>query len=149
MRKKLYNVLLSDADVCFLEEQAARSDLSATERKRCQILLKMDTAHGKENTIPECASTVGVGMTTVSNVVRLYIQEGLESAIQFKRNPNSDTSRQKMSSAEDEMIYKLLDSPPPEGHRKWTMRLLAEKSGEIIGKPVSKDTICRAIKRRK
>ena len=147
-RKKLRTIALSDEELAFLEKEQANESRNNTERKRCAVLLEMDVAHGKDNTILECARKVGVGKATVSNIVRLYFVEGLESAVRFKRNPISDTAHQKMSAAEDELIYQLADSPPPEGRKRWTMRLLAEKSGEILHTPVSKDSICRALKRR-
>ena len=44
-------------------------------------------------------------------------------------------------------IIEIACSPAPEGHSRWTLRLLEEQAKIVLDVPVSKDTIGRALKK--
>ena len=87
-------------------------------------------------------------MTTVTNTVSKFVNGGIEEVVSYKRSVNSDNARRKVDSRAEARIIELATSPAPEGHERWTLRLLEEKSKIILETPVSKDTIGRTLKKR-
>lgn len=76
----------------------------------------------------EVAALLGCSPTTVYNVKHRYQAEGLESALTEKPRsgkPPRITGEQKAH------ITALACSDAPEGHARWTLRLLADKAVEF------------------
>jgi transposase len=76
----------------------------------------------------EIAGLLGCSPTTVYNIKRRYQSEGLESALSEK--PRSGKPRQ-ISGEARARITALACSAAPEGHARWTLRLLADKAVEL------------------
>lgn len=146
-RKKKYHVILSDQEYKQLKSMLRKSQTSKTVRCRCQVLLDMDEAHGKPYTHEQCAKSNGVCIATVSNTVRQYIENGIDSVIKLKRNTNSDNSKRKLDGRAEAKLIEIACGPAPEGHSRWTLRLLEERAKVELEVPVSKDTIGRALKK--
>lgn len=124
-----------------------KGQTSKTVRCRCQVLLDMDEAHGKLYTYEQCAKSNGVCIATVSNTVRQYIETGIDSVTKLRRNINSDNAKRKLDGRAEAKLIEIACDPAPEGHSRWTLRLLAEKAKVELEVPVSKDTIGRALKK--
>lgn len=107
----------------------------------------MDEAHGKLYTYEQCAKSNGVCIATVSNTVRQYIETGIDSVTKLRRNINSDNAKRKLDGRAEAKLIEIACDPAPEGHSRWTLRLLAEKAKVELEVPVSKDTIGRALKK--
>lgn len=146
-RQKLYHVRLTDDQVKQLKTMIRKKKISRTLLSRCQILLDMDEAHGKIYTRGQAARANGVTAATVGNTIRKYSEEGFEACLTLKRSVNSDNSRRKVDGRAEAQLIELACGPVPEGHARWTMRLLAERSKVILDVPVSKDTIDRILKK--
>ena len=86
-------------------------------------------------------------MGTVQNTVRLYSEAGIDGLINLKRSINSDNARRKLDGRAEAKIIEIACEPAPEGHARWTLRLLAERAKIELETPVSKDTIGRALKK--
>ena len=86
-------------------------------------------------------------MATVTNTVKLFCEGGIESIITLNRNVNSDNARRKLDGRAEARIIEIACSPAPEGHSRWTLRLLEEQAKVVLDVPVSKDTIGRALKK--
>jgi len=71
------------------------------------------------------AATLGLSVQTVFNIKRRYLAEGLESALQEK--PRSGTPRRIAGDARAK-ITALACCSAPEGHARWTLRLLADRA---------------------
>ncbi len=76
----------------------------------------------------EIAALLGCSPTTVYNVKGRYQAEGLESAL--TENPRSGKPPRIKPEAKAR-ITALACSHAPEGHSRWTLRLLADKSVEL------------------
>ena len=76
----------------------------------------------------QIASLLGCSPTTVYNVKHRYQSEGLESALAEK--PRSGKPR-RISGEACARITALACSTAPEGHARWTLRLLADKAVEF------------------
>lgn len=146
-RNKKYHINLTDKEFKQLKSLLRKSSTSRTVRCRCQILLDMDEAHGKLYTHEQCAKSNGVCIATVSNTIRHYIEEGIDSVIKLKRSVNSDNAKRKVDGRAEAKLIEIACGPVPEGHSRWTLRLLEEKARVELDVPVSKDTIGRALKK--
>ena len=67
--------------------------------------------------------------------------------IDLKRNVNSDNARRVLDGRAEARIIELACGPVPEGHSRWTIRLLEEKSKIVLDTPVSREAIRRALKK--
>lgn len=146
-RPRKYIISLTDEQVKQLKSIIRKKATSRTLRCRCQILLDLDHAHGKVLSHEQSAKSNGICKATVSNVVHLYVTEGFDSVILLKRNVNSDHAKRKVDGRAEARLIELACSPAPEGHARWTLRLLEEKSKVILDVPVGKDAIGRAFKK--
>ena len=146
-RNKKYHINLTDKEFKQLKSLLRKSSTSRAVRCRCQILLDMDEAHGKLYTHEQCAKSNSVCIATVSNTIRHYIEEGIDSVIKLKRSVNSDNAKRKVDGRAEAKLIEIACGPVPEGHSRWTLRLLEEKARVELDVPVSKDTIGRALKK--
>ena len=67
--------------------------------------------------------------------------------IDLKRNVNSDNARRVLDGRAEARIIELACGPVPEGHSRWTIRLLEEKSKIVLDTPGSREAIRRALKK--
>jgi len=115
--------------------------------RRCQLLLELNENNPRHLTQMQIANSFGVCKATVSNIVKDYIEQGLDASITYKRNPNSNAKR-KVDGRDEARIIELACSRPPEGRSRWTLRFLEEKSKLILDTPIGKDTIRNILKKR-
>ena len=130
-----------------LKSVMRKKQTSKTVRNRCQIIIDLDEAHGKVLTHEQSARTNCVCMATITNTVKLYSEKGIQAIITLNRNVNSDNARRKFDGRAEARIIEIACSPAPEGHSRWTLRLLEEQAKIVLDVPVSKDTIGRALKK--
>lgn len=69
-RERKYRVKLSDEQVKRLKKVMRDKATTLTVRNRCQILLDMDEAHGKQYLEEQCAKRCAVHIATVSYTVK-------------------------------------------------------------------------------
>ena len=146
-KKKKYHVSLSDDEVKQLKALIRNGNSSRTVKCRCQILLDLDEAHGKDFTHEQAVKSTGVCIATVTNTVRQYVKEGLEATISLKRNINSDNAKRKLDGRAEARLIEIACTPAPEGRSRWTLRLLEEQAKIVLETPVGKDAIGRALKK--
>ena len=148
-RPKTYNISLSDPDVKKLKSIIRNKSTSKTLRNRCQILLDLDEAHGKVPTYEQCAKSNGVCPATISNTVAGFDLNGITYLKKLNRSPNSDQARRKVDGRLEAHIIALACGPVPEGHSRWTIRLLADELKVEVGEEeaVNKETIRRTLKK--
>ena len=82
----------------------------------------------------------------LSEVRKQLVTQGLEAALQ---RPKIDRSGQRLLDGDAEAhLIALACSAPPEGHNRWTLRLLAEKMVILeVVEHCSKDTVHRTLKK--
>ena len=146
-RPKKYIISLTDNELKKLKSVMRKKQTSKTVRNRCQIIIDLDEAHGKVLTHEQSAKTNCVCMATVTNTVKLFCESGVDGLITLNRNVNSDNARRKFDGRAEAHIIEIACSPAPEGHSRWTLRLLEEQAKVVLDVPVSKDTIGRALKK--
>jgi transposase len=116
------HITLSDDDRSTLERLLSHGTLSARKFKRATALLELD--RGK--TLVEVAATLQVSYPTVSSWRDKYTTLGLRSLDDAPRSGRpleiDGTARAKLTA--------LACSDAPDGHARWSLRLLAEKAVE-------------------
>lgn len=146
-RPKTYHVSLTNEELKKLKSIIRKKQTSKTVRSRCQIIIDLDEAHGKILTQEQCAKTNAVSMATVSNTLKLYYHEGIDGLITLKRNINSDNAKRKLDGRAEARLIEIACSPAPEGHSRWTLRLLEDQAKVVLDTPVGKNAIGRALKK--
>lgn len=68
---------------------------------------------------------MGLSVQTIFNIKRRYLAEGLDAALQDK--PRSGTPKRIAGEARAK-ITALACSSAPDGHARWTLRLLADRA---------------------
>ena len=139
-RPKKYKIKLTDDELKELKSVIRKNKTSKTIRCRCQIIIDLDESHGKVLTHEQSAKSNGVCLATVTNT-------GIDAVTEFKRNVNSDNARRVLDGRAEARIIELACGPVPEGHSRWTIRLLEEKAKIVLDTPVSREAIRRALKK--
>lgn len=102
--------------------------------------MELDNNNSNCLTQQQISKTFGVSKATVSNIVKDYVQHGLDYTITYHRNPNSN-ARRKVDGRSEAHIVELACSAPPEGLSRWTVRLLSDCVRVVLDTQVSKSTI--------
>ena len=147
MTTNKYEVRLSDEQVNTIKSKLKKKDTTDTIANRCRILLDVDKNHLPVMTQEQCAAEHRISRTTVSNTVKQYYEEGLQSVLELKRNVNSDNARRKVDGRAEARLIALACGPAPEGHSRWTIRLLEQEAKVVLDEPVSRETIRRTLKK--
>lgn len=77
---------------------------------------------------PEIAETLSCAVGTVYNVKRRYQSEGLDAALTDKPRSGKPPS---IDGTQRAKITALACSPAPEGHARWSLRLLADRAVQL------------------
>jgi transposase len=144
MNKK-YIVRLND------EERQQLIELTSTGKaayriKHAHILLQVD-AHGPNQADHDVAKTFHCHVNTVRNVRQRFVEQGLEAAL--ARKPQKQPSRQRvLDGSQEAHLIALRCSEPPQGHRQWTLRLLADQLVALdIVEAISHETVRQVLKK--
>ena len=146
-RPKIYHINLTDEELKLIKSILRKKQTSKTVRSRCQILMDLDEAHGKVLTHEQSAKSNAVCLATITNTVKLYNAQGMDGIAALKRNVNSDNAKRKLDGRAEARLIEIACSPAPEGHARWTLRLLEEQAKIVLDTPVGKNAIGRALKK--
>jgi transposase len=146
-RPNKYTVTLSEEELKRVKSVLRKKKTSKTMRRRCQVLMDLDIAHGKTMTHEQCAKSNGICMATVSNILKDYYDGGIDNVLTYNRSGNSDQAKRKLDGRGEAKVIEIACGPAPDGRSRWTLRLLEEKCRVELETPVSKDTIGRALKK--
>lgn len=145
MNKK-YIVRLSDEEREYLTEIITKGKTAAYKIRHAHILLKAD-ADGTGWTDAQIAETFSVHKNTVSGVRQRLVEEGIESALNRKKQENPRRIP-KLDGEKEARVIALRCGNPPEGYARWTLRLLADKIAELrISDSVSHETVRQILKK--
>ena len=145
---KKYVVRLSAEERGQLNELMRKGKRSAQLLTKARILLKADVSDAGEGwSDSRIAAALDTSTANVERTRRQLVEEGFEAVLTRKYNANSARPRIFDGAAEAKLIA-LSCSRPPEGHAKWSLRLLEEKVVELhIVERASDNTIGRTLKK--
>ena len=139
--EKKYLVKLSPDGRAELEAMIRGGTVSVRKVKRALVLLAADEGD-KDETV---AGKARVSTGTVERLRRRFCEEGLQAALSERRRPGRQP---KLDGRQEAHVIALACSEPPEGHVRWTLRLLANRVIELdIVDEISHHTLGRILKK--
>jgi transposase len=139
-----YAVDLTDIERAKLREIISKNKAKRSTIMNAYILLKADRPCGWTNT--DIAAAYEVSTKKVEQLKKRFVDEGFEAALY--RKPVTNAHRRKMTGDEEAHLIALYCSQAPEGHERWTLRMLADKMVELdIIDSVSHETMRRTLKK--
>jgi len=145
MNKK-YVVRLTFDERKLLEAIVSKGKAAAYKIKHANLLLKVD-ADGPGWSDAKTAEAFGCHSNTVRNVRQRLVEQGLDAALERKKQETP--SREKIFDGEKEArLIAVACCEPPEGCARWTMQLLADRVVELeIVDGTSASTVGRTLKK--
>ncbi len=126
MSQKSHCIELNEQQRQYLQKIVESGKDKARKITRCRILLLADEAKGK--TDEEISDALSICLATIYNIRRKYHHEGLEGAINERARSGQPV---KFKGKDKAKITAIACSKPPEGHAKWSLRLLADRVIEL------------------
>jgi len=145
--KKKYVVTLTQEERRMLQEMLSRGKAAARKLMHARILLKADVAAGGPGWNDEAiVEALEVGRATVERVRKEFVEEGLPAALE-RRKPRRQY-RRKLDGEGEAHLVALACQKPPEGHRRWTLKLLADRMVQLeYVDQISYQTVRRTLKK--
>ena len=149
MSTKKYGIRLTTDEQQELNALVSRGRAAAYKQTHARILLMSDESRsdgGMKDA--DITSALGVGQSTVERIRKRCVEEGVESALNRKKQLRR---RQKRLDGEGEArLIAMACGEPPEGRASWTLKLLADQlvECEIVG-TISTETVRQALKKKR
>lgn len=145
MQKK-YVVRLTMAERTSLEAMVKKGKVAAYKIKHANILLAADVT-GPAWPDRQIAEALSCHPRSVENVRRRLVLEGLDAALERKKQVRPSRPRTLDGQGEAKLIA-LACSSPPEGRDRWTLKLLADALVELeVVEAISDQTVRRTLKK--
>ena len=144
--RKQYVVRLSEEGRAWLLTMIGRGATPARAQTHARILLKANQGEAGPGWTDGAISTaLEVDPTTVARIRKLYVTEGLEVALH--RKAPDRTYRRKLDGEQEARLVAVACSEPPTGHKRWTLRLLADHLVQLeVVEAVSYETVRQTLK---
>ena len=143
-----YRVTLTQEERKELETMTRRGKTHARRFIHARALLLCDAGvEGPAWNVADVATALGVTSRSIEHLKKRFVEEGLEAALE--RKPREKPPREVIFDGVFEArLIALACSDVPEGHRRWTVRLLADKVVELkFAESVSHMTVQRVLKK--
>jgi len=121
-------VQLSQRERTHLKGLLRRGAAPARVQTRARVLLLADRSCGERRSDEQVAAAVLTSVSTAKRTRWRFVQEGLEAALKEKPRPGRPP---KITGEIEAKLMVLACSQPPEGHARWTLRLLANRLVEL------------------
>jgi transposase len=129
MNKK-YQVSLTENERAALAHQLSAGTAPARDLTHARILLKADSGtHGPAWTDEAIAATLDTSLSTIARVRKRFAEQGLQAAVH--RRPPRREYRRKLDGEQEARLIAVACSSPPDGHSRWSLRLLADRMVEL------------------
>jgi len=143
-----YRVTLTKEERKELEAMTRRGKTHARKFIHARALLLCDAGEDDPAwNVVDVAAALGVTSRAIEHLKKRFVEDGLEAALE--RKPREKPPREVIfDGAFEARLIALACSEAPEGHRRWTVRLLADKAVELrFAKAVSHMTVQRVLKK--
>lgn len=144
MRKK-YRVTLTSEERASLEQMVRAGKAAARKLAHARILLKADEVEGGSGwSDAAIAEALDVGLATVARVRQRFVEDGVEGALVPR--PTTRTYLRKLDGRGEAHLVALACSTPPEGRKRWTLQLLADRVVALgLTEQLSYETVRRTL----
>ena len=138
---KRYRVTLTAEERARLRDLTRKGTASARMVRRARTLLLA----AEERTDEAIAAALQIGVATVERTRRRCVEEGVEAALRERPRPGA---RPKLGPKQQAFVVALACTKPPEGRKRWTMQLLADRVVELQLVPDITDEAIRLLLKR-
>lgn len=148
MPAKIYQVTLNDEERSFLNDVTSKGRAAARKLNHAYILLKADQSeNGPGWDDQKISESFNISVPTIERIRKNFVEEGLQSALE--RRVLRRTHPSKFDGEKEAQLIALACSTPPDGHTRWTLRLLADKLVELNHfDELSYETVRQVLKKR-
>ena len=141
MPKKIYVVDLKEEERTSLLDLIKKGEHSARKLNRARILLLAD--EGK--TDREIAEALHTGTATVQRTRQRFVEGNLDGALNERPRPGA---RKKLDEKGEAVLETLASSKPPDGRKRWTLQLLADRLVALkVVDSISHETVRQEVKK--
>jgi len=143
-----YRVTLTKEEREELEGITRRSTIPARRFIHARALLLCDAGEGGPAwKVADVAAALGTGVRSIEHLKKRFVEQGLDAALE--RKSREEPPREvKLDGAFEARLIALACSEAPEGYRRWTVRLLADKAVELrYAETVSHMSVQRVLKK--
>jgi transposase len=138
---KKYVVELTDEERKQLFALLKKGKVAARKLCRAQMLLQAD--EGASDAV--IAATLHVGVAAVERTRKRFVEDGLAAALTERRRLGGQP---KLHGKDEAFLIATACSVAPNGRKRWTLQLLAERLVEVgIVDAISDDTVGRTLKK--
>ncbi len=143
-----YVVELTSEEQNELAQLASKGKAAARKITHARVLLQAnESKDGPAWTDRQISQAFGVHTNTIHGIRRRFVEDGLQAALERKKQDSPSRKRIVDGDAEARLIA-LRCSDPPEGTNRWNLRLLADKLVELeIVPSISHETVRQALKK--
>ena len=114
--------------------------------KHAHILLNVDVV-GPHREDLEVAGLFRCHRNTVANVRQRFVEQGLDAALERKKRATPPVAK-KLDGRQEARLIAVSCSPPPEGHARWTLRMLADELVALeVVEAISYETVRQTLKK--
>ena len=139
--KKGYVVDLTKEEQAELLELVGKGEVRARKMNRAHVLLLANEGRIDK----DIAEALHTSPSTVERTRRRFVEGGLERALNESPRPGG---RRKLDGHQEAYVVALACSEPPEGKKRWSMQLLADRLMEVgVVDEISDETVRRTLKR--
>lgn len=145
MRKQHY-IRLTPEQRAEAQAVLARGQASALTHRHARILLEGEERPDRRvRADAQVAALCGVSARTVARVRERFATAGFAPALQGRPHPGAAP---KLSTAQQTRLIALACTAPPDGHARWSVRLLADRVVELEAMPaVSREVVRTTLKK--
>ncbi len=145
---KKYRVTLTRLERNELEQLLSAGKADVRRLSHARILMKSDESKwGPMWLDSDIADALDVSVATVERVRRRFVEEGLETALSPYRQPRR-TYQRKLDGDQEAKLIAIACSTPPEGHGRWSLRMIADKMVELeFVDELSHETVRQTLKK--
>ena len=148
MDKKGYKISLSEEEIALLEKIIKEENLPAKTIMRAKVLLAChEKGNGQGVMLYEIAQSLGISRTTVQNVRADFKEGGFEYVLYNKKGYSSDSKTQRQLDGLMERVTEMIREDPPEGTKRWSVRLLCSECEKRYAEHVAVGKMFRLLKK--
>ena len=141
MPKKIYIVDLTKEERTQMLEFIKSGKQSARKLNRARILLLADEGQADG----EIAEALHTGTATVQRTRQRFVAGNLEGALNERPRPGG---QKKLDEKGEAILESLAHSQPPEGRKRWTLQLVADRLVELkMVDSISYETVRQELKK--
>ena len=142
MPRKTYIVDLEEEERTRLLDMIQKGEHSARKLNRARILLLADEGRSDR----EISEALHTGTATAQRTRQRFVEGNLDGALNERPRPGAQKKLDKKGEA---VLETLAGSKPPDGRKRWTLQLLADRLVELkVVDSISHETVRKELKKK-